>query len=264
MKKIIKYFLLIVLICFSFFYTENVIDMVNKNDPLMKRIVESKFNYEVTPVNALIEEDTIVPGVKGKILDVKKSYNNMKNGGIFRESAIVYKDLYPYESIKNNIDKYIVKGNGVKKNVSLLYILNSNYIDDVSKIENITIFVNSKELNMNNIKILKEKEIYSYGNNGIYSDEILISDNALINKLSSNKSKYCLVKSKNKDTLGVCNRNGMHVVIPNIIGNYYNIKNNLSNGSIILLENLNEIEIIINYIKSKGFNIVSLSNLLNE
>ena len=56
----------------------------------------------------------------------------------------------------------------------------------------------------------------------------------------------------------------MLVVIPSIIGGYNNIKNNLTGGSIILLEDTSNIDIIIKYINSKGYNIVPLSNLLEE
>ena len=45
---------------------------------------------------------------------------------------------------------------------------------------------------------------------------------------------------------------------------YYNIKNNLSNGSIILLNNLNNIDIIVKYINSRGYEIVGLNKLLSE
>ena len=56
----------------------------------------------------------------------------------------------------------------------------------------------------------------------------------------------------------------MYVVIPNIIGNYYEIKNNITSGSIILINSLNNINIIIKYIESKGYDIVHLSKLLSE
>ena len=56
----------------------------------------------------------------------------------------------------------------------------------------------------------------------------------------------------------------MYVVIPNIIGDYVDVKNNISNGSIILLNNINNLDIIIKYIKSKGYDIVSLEELLTE
>ena len=115
-----------------------------------------------------------------------------------------------------------------------------------------------------NIKKLKKQELYTYGNNGVYTKEILDNDNIIINKLSNNKSKYCLLKEKNSTYLNICNNNNMLVVIPSIIGGYNNIKNNLTGGSIILLEDTSNIDIIIKYINSKGYTIVPLSKLLTE
>ena len=263
MKKFMERIFIILLISFSFFYTDKIINMINHKDPLMKEIESLKSEYDVLPVNAITYNDTIVPGIKGREIDLDKSYDNMKIGGILREDALVFKDLYPTSSINNNIDKYIIKGSSSKKEVSLIVILNNN-IDKIKNIDNITIFINHKDITGSNIKKLKDKEIYTYGNNGVYNKEILTSDNTLINTLSNNKSKYCLVKEKNDSILDICSENNMYTIIPNIYGEYYNIKNNLSNGSIILLNNLNNIDIIIKYIESKGYEIVGLNKLLSE
>ena len=63
----------------------------------------------------------------------------------------------------------------------------------------------------------------------------------------------------------------MHTIYPTIITNnhaYNNIKNNITNGSLILLEpntkTLNEFSQIINFIVSKGYKIVSLDQILSE
>lgn len=263
MKKIIHNIFVVLLICFSFFYTDKVINMINKKDPLMTEIINYKEEYNILPINAYIDGDTIVPGLIGTEIDVEKSYQNMKLGGIFREESLIFKDLYPQSSISSNKNKYIIKGNNNKKEVSIITVLNNN-IDKIKPIEDITVFINHKDLTTSNIKLLKEKEIYPYGNNGIYNNETLVSDSSLINRLSNNKSLYCLTKEKNINTLNTCNKNNMYTVIPTIIGDYYNIKKELSNGSIILLDNLNNIDIIIKYIKSKGYNIVPLSILLSE
>lgn len=264
MKKIISMLSLLCLICFSFFYTDKVINMINKKDPLMIEISSVKSNYEVLPINAFIEDDTIIPGIIGKEVDINKSYENMKIGGIFREDALVFKDILPSSSLNNNKDKYIIKGNGNKKEVSIIIIFNDNYVDVINQIDNVTVFVNHKDLSIENIRKIKEKEVYTYGNKGEYNSEIIISDNALINRLSNNKSLYCLVSSKNSGVLNTCKDNDMYVVLPNITGGYYEVKNNLSNGSIILLDKINDIDNVIRYINSKGYNIVSLSKLLSE
>lgn len=263
MKNIIKTISLLGLVCFSFFYTDKVINMINKKDPLMIQIEELKEKYQVEPVNAILNDDTIIPGINGKEVDVLKSYEEMKLSGIFREELIVYKNLYPSSSLSNNKDKYIIKGNNNKNKVALLLILNIKDIDNI-KNNNLTLFLNHKDININNINKLKNNEIYTYGNNGIYTSEILTNDNSIINRLTNNKSTYCLSKDKDNTILEICSQNNMYTIIPNIIGDYSEIKKEISNGSIILLNNLNNLKIIEKYITSKGYQIVSLSNLLSE
>ena len=58
--------------------------------------------------------------------------------------------------------------------------------------------------------------------------------------------------------------NNILFIVKNIIGGYFELKNALSNGSIVLLDNVNEIDNVIRYVNSKGYDIVTLSNLLNE
>lgn len=264
MKKLIEGLSLLFLICFSFFYTDKVINMINKKDPLMAEIISAKSNYDIFPINALLEEDTIIPGINGREIDVDKSYEKMKLSGVFREDALVFKSLCPNNNLKDNKDKYIISGNTTIKRVSIITIFDDKYIEKIKNINNITIFVNHKDLTVSNVNLLKDKEVYTYGNNGIYNKEILTNDNTLINRLSNNKSNYCLTKEKNDDILSICNEKNMFVVIPNIIGDYYELKKDLSSGSIILLENPNNINIIIKYISSRGYEIVPLSKLLSE
>ena len=264
MKKIISTISLLCLICFSFFYTDKVMNMINKKDPLMIEISSVKSNYDVLPVNAFVDDDTIIPGIIGREVDIDKSYDKMKISGIFREDALIFKDILPSSSLSNNKDKYIVKGNGNKKDVSILVIFNNNYIDVINQIDNVTVFVNHKDLNIENVKKLKNKEVYSYGNKGEYNSEIIVNDNALINRITNNKSLYCLVSSKNSEVLNICKDNNMYVVLPNIIGGYYEVKNSLSNGSIILVDKMNDIDNVIRYINSKGYNVVTLGRLLSE
>lgn len=263
MKNIIKTISLLSLVCFSFFYTDKVINMINKKDPLMIKIETIKEKYEVKPVNAVLNEDTIVPGISGKEIDVLKSYEEMKLSGIFREELLVYKSLYPSSLLSSNKDKYIIKGNNDKNKVALLLILNVKDIEKITN-NNLTLFLNHKDINIENINKLKTNEIYTYGNNGIYTKESLTSDNSIINRISNNTSKYCLSKEKNKSLLEVCSQNNMYTILPNIIGDYEDIKKEITNGSIILLNSPNNLNIIIKYINSKGYQITPLSNLLKE
>jgi peptidoglycan/xylan/chitin deacetylase (PgdA/CDA1 family) len=53
-------------------------------------------------------------------------------------------------------------------------------------------------------------------------------------------------------------------IMPSINGNYNKIKENLKNGSIILINNTKELPNIIDYIKNKGYKIDTLSNVIKE
>ena len=253
--------MLLLITIFSFIYTDKVINYLNKKDPLMITLEDIKDNYKTEVVNSYIENDTIIPGIIGKEVEVDKSYNNMKEGKIFREENLIFKDIYPNSLLKDNKDKYIVKGNKDNK-VSIIYIINKDNINISNK--NITLFISHNYLTIDSINKYKNNEIYTYGNNGIYTKDILVNDNTLINRLSSNSSNYCLTKDKNKEVLEVCQNMNMNTIIPNINGDYLTIKNNLSSGSIILLNDINNLDIIIKYINSKGYNIVPLSTLLKE
>lgn len=261
MKRLIKINILLLITIFSFIYTDKVITYLNKKDPLMIELEDIKDNYKTEVVNSYIKDDTIIPGIIGREVEVDKSYNNMKEGKIFREENLIFKDIYPSELLKDNKDKYIIKGN--KDNmVSIIYIINKDNISISNK--DINLFVNHNYLTIDNITKYKDNEIYSYGNNGIYTKDILLNDNTLINRLSNNSSNYCLTKDKNSKVLEVCKSMNMNTIIPNVIGNYLDIKNNLSSGSIILINDIDNLDIIVKYISSKGYNIVPLSTLLKE
>ena len=65
---------LLVLILFSFFYTDRVMNFINKKDPLMNKIDLLKDKYEILPVNAVLDSNTIIPGVKVKSVDLDDIY----------------------------------------------------------------------------------------------------------------------------------------------------------------------------------------------
>lgn len=270
--KLINFLGLICLICFTFFYTEKIITVSTNQDEIMINIKEIEENYKTEPIDAIIKEDTIIPGKTGKSIDINNSYKEMKKIGSFQESLIKYETIYPTTSIYNNYNKYIINGNPYNKNISLIYIINNDKtIDNTltilkNKKTTISFFIDSSFLN-NNIDIiskLKEHEIYTYGNNGIYTKDNLIITNNIINNKSNNNSIFCLFLEKNETSLKNCSEFKMNSIIPSIIGNYNNIKKNIQNGSIILINNTQELSSIIDYIRNKGYNIVPLSNTIIE
>lgn len=270
--KFIKFLGLICLICFTFFYTDKIIDVSIDQDDIMIKLKEIQDNYKKEPINAIIKDDTIIPGNIGKEINIDSSYKEMKKIGYFEESLIVYTNIYPDTSIYNNYNKYIISGNKYNKNISLIYIINNDKtIDNIlniikNKNTTISFFIDSSFLN-NNIDILskiKDYEIYNYGNKGIYTKDNLIITNNIINNKSNNTSNYCLFLEKDYESLNNCANNKMLSIIPTIKGNYNDIKNNINNGSIILINNTQELSNIIDYIKNKGYQIVSLSNIIKE
>ena len=270
--KIVKIIGLFSLFCLSFFYTEKVINVALNQDEIMIKIKEYSEKYSTEPVNAIINDDTIIPGNIGKCIDNESSYKSMKKIGYFEPSLIIYKDIYPEVSIYNNYNKYITRGNIKNKSIALIYILNSNNtIDNIINVTNeynfkMSFFVDSSFLN-NNINIIdkiKPNEIYSYGNNGIYTKDNLIITNNIINNKANNKAMYCLFLNKNIDSLSNCANSKMLSILVNRNDNYQSIRSNLDNGHIYLINNTQELSNIAEYIISKGYSLVPLSELIIE
>ena len=270
--KFIKLLGLICLICFTFFYTEKIIDVSIEQDEIMIKLKEIENYYKIEPINAKIINNTIIPGNIGKKININSSYKEMKKIGYFEESLLKYENIYPSISIYNNYNKYIINGNIYNKNISLIYIINNdktiNNILNTINNKNIPIafFVDSSFLN-NNIEIMTKintNEIYNYGNNGIYTKDNLIITNNIINNKSNNNSTFCLFIKKDEPSLINCANNKMLSITPSITGTFNDIKNKIQNGSIILIKNTQELNIIVNYINSKGFNIVPLKDIIKE
>ena len=270
--KIFRYIGLFSLICFTFFYTDKIIDVSIMHDKVMMDIQDDKDNYYVKPIDAIIDNDFIIPGNVGREVNVDKSYNEMKRLGYYDSSLLIFDNIYPDKSIFNNYDKYIVKGNVYNKNVSLIFIVkNKNLINNITLIANkknviVNYFIDEVFLN-NNIDIIStinNNEIYNYGNDGIYSKDNIIIGNNIINNKSNNKANFCLFLNTDSNSLNNCANNKMLSIMPSFVGNFNSIKNKLENGSIILINNTYDLESIIDYINSKGYKIVSLSELVNE
>lgn len=274
MKNIIKSIGLFSLILFSFFYSEKVMEVVKDKDSLMIEIKNNVDNYKVDSIDAIIEGDTIIPGISGKTINIDKSYKKMKKYNIFNESLIEYDIVKPSISIDNNLDKYIING---RDDVYLIFVLDDiKYINEfISSVNDnkINIFIDNKIIT-NNLDILykiNNYELYNYGNNGNYTNEVLLMNNNIINNIANNKSNICLNINKDNNNLNICKDNNMYSINPLIIegnDNYNNIKKNIENGSIIYLDinkkNIEEINNIINYIKKKGYKLNYLSDLVKE
>lgn len=272
-KKFTQVFSILVLAGFSFFYTEKVTQIVRNNDPIMLKIKDAKKTISVAKIDPVINDDEYITGVNGCDIDVDKSYTKMKNVGEYKEELLVLSETVIDKKIKN---KYIISGNKNEKNVSIVFIIkdkvNNNLVNYLnSRKVNANFFIEGNYLSKNivNIKELASNHsIYYLGTDGKYSDKYMIYNNNLININTKNESNYCITDKKDEKLLKLCTDYDMKTIKADYIENNIldTIKNNLTNGEIIVFnsEDEEEIKISINYILSKGYNIVSLNNLLNE
>ena len=272
-KKIFQVTSILLLAGFSFFYTEKVTKIVRDNDPIMVKINDIKDEIEVSNLDPIIIDDEFIAGISGCSVDVDKSYSKMKSVGEFKEELLVMNEI---KSDKTSKNKYIIGGNKKIKNVSIVFILNNSINKELEKFlstkkidANFFLTRNYLSKNLNEVRSLsKLHHIYYYGEDGNYKDEYMIYDNNLINVNTNNESNYCLTNEKNSEILKICSDYDMKTIKSNYISDnvIQNVKKNLSNGNIIVFDtvNSNDIKASINYILSKGYNIVSLDDLLNE
>ena len=279
MKKCISYLGVFVLVCFSFFYTDKAVEIVKRNDPVMKKILTISDSLKIDPINAIINDDEVISGLNGKKINIDKSYQNMKKLNMYKESMLVFDEILPEVSI--NYDKYVIKGNELKNEVALVFKVDS--IDNIKLINKVltekntlaTFFIDGNIVkdNMNLVLELAQDgyEIENLGYNGNYSSEKLTWTNNMIESLTNKKTNYCYTEFKDKNILELCSTNKMYTIKPTInTGNYpfLTIKKNLESGSIISFDlsdkTLKELPSIISYISQKGYNIVSLEQLISE
>ncbi len=279
MKNIIKFLGLLSLICFSFFYTDKVMDVALEQDKIMISINNVKDDYREDAIEAIIDNDTIIPGTSGREVDIEKSYSNMKSIGLFHENYLVFKDVMPKITLNDNMDKYIIKANGSKQIISLIFIVDNdsdfNMIYNIAKSKNVKVnlFLDYEYLNkkINSLNKIVDVSIYSYGEDGKYTKDNIIYTNNLIERITKRKANYCLVTNKNSSNLKVCSDNKSYTIYPNLIikDNLLSIvKNGVSKGDLILIDinknSINQLPSAIEYISAKGLDFEYLDEILSE
>ena len=275
MKKTI----VIILVLLSFFLTNKITNYYKENDIIMKQLKILEKKYKTESKNAIVIGDNIIPGIKGKEINYNESYKNIKLYGKMNESLIKTKDVIPTISIDNNYDKYIVQGNSEKRYISLVFKVekntNINRILSILKSNNTlaTFFIDGKYIE-NNTNIIKsnnnhEYEVLSYNNE--YNKSILKTTFSYLESLTKKKVKYCYTEENNNYLKDICQKEKMHTIKPSIVIRnhlYNNIKNNLKPSQIVSINinnyNEDQLSISIKYIKSKGYKIVLLKDLISE
>lgn len=257
MKKTLKYLVLFILICFSFYYTSIVKELSDNNNVVMSQIDEYSIKNDIKCIEGFINEDGVSLSFNGKIVDKESSYSNMK-GSIFNESLIEYKKDNCILNKTNSIDKYIISGNKYEKNISIVIDIDSKlyyeHMEDIFNHENVS-----------------ANYLVNYNNIDLVNENILIKTNSNNIKSFKTKSKYFYcVKYNDFDILKYCKKEKINSIkIINYINKdlLLNVKKILENGVIIFISenesNYMELYTTIKYIKSRGYNIVSIDELLS-
>ena len=237
---------------FSFYYANNVATFMQSKTDLMKQIKD--YNKEVKSVDAVIQDDYIIPGINGLIVNTKDSYSNMIKVGYFDEEYLSFDEIAPLISLQDNLDKIIKKGNSLKKSISII-------IDNKSLL---------KYCIKNNIKAN-----YLVNVNDLFDDQnVLLLNNEVkdfyrvekyLNKKNAN-SNICVINSNNRK---ICESNGKYLVEPTYFINNSNMSSiitEIDSGDIIKIDNLSMTNfiILINKIKYRNLNISYLNDLISE
>ncbi len=280
-KKIIEVLFVSLLVVFSFFYTNEAVKLVQSTDPIMKEIKKVSAEKKEAAISATINENSMVPGYNGKQVNEEQSFKKMKQYGGYNESLLVFEEIAPTVSMDEYYDKYIASGNTLKEKIALVFEVKNQ--DDVSKIlstlnqnnARATFFVDGKWLEEHTNQVLEmlqndhEVEVLSYNNQ---YDAILFQNTLdVLSSISNVRPLYCLAKYDNKEVMDLCASKKMHTIIPTLqvtTHPYIAVKNKIEKGAIVSFEVSKETEeemgVITNYLKSKGYVMDRLDALLDE
>ena len=250
--KILKKLSLVIIVFFSFYYTEKISKFVLEKNELYQEINKKKDKYKIASIDAITKDNYVIPGLNGKKVDLKNSYYNMKDINEFNPYYLVYKETVPKETIYNYKDKIINKGNNKKNSISLVVEYDEGIIKYLNKY-NISVLVN-----LNNFK--KDAKYEQINNEESEYKKL----DKLISRYSIN-TDICLVNKNNN-----CKKYHKTLVEPTKElnnENYYLIKNSLSSGDIILINkntNIKYINLLIKDILYKDYQINYLSKHISE
>ena len=257
LKKYGKYILFSLLVLLSFYTTNKTANLVRNQDPILKEIRNISLEKKEDFVNAVIEDDYIIPGMYGSVVDELKSLSKMKEQDVFNNLYLVSQPIKPDISLSDNLDKIIIKGNSKKQQVSFVIDENSS-----KKIKDYLV-KNSIKASLLITKDNFSKDSYFEQINNDYDNYQELDKLLKKSKLNTN---ICLVNDNNS-FLKLCQKKKKYLVKPTLTLDEFNIiavKEKLTSGSIIYLKDITYLDCLLEYIKSKDLKIIYLSELISE
>ena len=279
MEKIKLTIIGIIIISISFYLTNTNLNKLMENDPIMKEIKKKEEKYEIKSIDAEIIGNTIISGKKGRKVDEKKSYSKMKKYGTYNEALTEVKSIKPVISIEDNYDKYIIKGNEEKRQISIVFPINEKEqlesLISILKSKNTiaTFFIDGTLLERSALIIKNnpefEYEILNYQNT--YKESLLKTSMSYLETITKKRSSFCYTQKDNDKLLEFCKKSSLHTIKPTLSIKkelYKTIKQKISNAMIISITDNKytekELPMIIDYIEKKNFSIVLLEELIKE
>ena len=276
MKKLFKPISFSLFLFFTMFFSNTLIIKYHDKDPLMLEIKEKSNQYLVEPVNAIIDDNTITSGIYGKKVDLNKTFHEMKKYGAYNELLMVFQDIKPSISIDEVYDHYLVKGNGLKREVAFLIVVRdekeftrvSSYLKDINV--PVTLFLDGTLLERNASSISKmnriEIELLSY--NHTFEEVYFKTALSYLEVLTKNKALFCFTENENDSLLKMCEKEKMHTIKGTIIHKdlLYTVKKTLNNSMIIPIEGISSSDLLstIEYLEKKGYSFVLAKELFLE
>ena len=275
MKKFMQIVIISLFTCFSFYYTEKVVEFSKNQDPIMEKI--KSLDRDISPVNGILSSDTMLVGKSGISVDVDNSYEQMKRVNEYNENLLEFISVKPSILKGNNLDKFIVGANTDDKKLSLVFSFdNFDFLEEVVYVLDIndvssTFFIDGKFFESNYLKIknlVNDKISFGlYGYDKKYNGSSIRYVKSLIGNGFS-YSDYCLYV--NDEFFKACIGSRINTIKPYVIkNNVFNyFVNNKINGYIYMVkvndENIKELNSSIMYLKQKGYKILSLDDILKE
>ena len=224
--------------CFSFYYTEKVVEFSKSRDPIMEKI--KSLDRDISPVNGILSSDTMLVGKSGISVDVDNSYEQMKRVNEYNENLLEFISIKPSILKSNNLDKFIVGTNTDDKKLSLVFSFDDLdfleevvYVLDINDVSS-TFFIDGKFFESNYLKIKNlVNDKISFGLYG-YDKKYNGSSIRYVKNLISNGfsySDYCLYVNDEffKAFIGSRINTIKPYVIKNNVFNYF--KNTIPNIS---------------------------------
>ena len=257
LKKYGKYIPFSLLVLLSFYTTNKTANLVRNQDPILKEIRNISLEKKEDFVNAVIQDDYIIPGMYGSVVDELKSLSKMKEQDVFNNLYLVSQPIKPDISLSDNLDKIIIKGNSKKQQVSFVIDENSS-----KKIKDYLV-KNSIKASLLITKDNFSKDSYFEQINNDFKNYKELDKTLKKNKINTN---ICVLDNNNSN-LKFCKSKRKYLVKPGMFldnANIIEIKTKLDSGSIIYIKDATYLDCLVEYIKSKDLKIVPLSQLISE